>query len=729
MMFGLGSSHIIVSNSTFSNPCPSGLKEDSDVGACFLPCEGGCTTCNSAGDICFTCPTLPSPTYMYDNACVGSCPSGLLPNGGVCTNCPAGTYPPNCLPCYSNCATCTGGGYDECTSCTSVSLYFLEQNICKNLTTFALFPSNKINRFIFHLNQPYPSLQTLLLSYTTMTINDVVVGKNEYIFNIFNATTAEITITLVDNSITYDSLTVQISSPSDLYYIPASSASVKVAMNSGTLSPAAAQAISIAATTSIVGGIAMSFTGVMNMINNAGSGSLGRGAYICELVQFIQFINVEFPMNVQVYFESTPNTPAPTNFNWNAIQQFSSGVKMANMNRVTMYGKFEEYGMYHYFNTNYGAQLTTNIVFCILALITWGLSKLRSKISTRSIRWSYIILKLDNFMRWNFVFDAILPSYLPLVMFACLQYLFTYSPLGYDLFGTITATVCLLLSTVLVVSIIRFLVGFAKGKKNEEDFPHIASLYDSYKKDSLWQLLFYPIILIRAVILGFVLAFLQNYPFVQATIVMVLQGLFLVYFYWQMPLLYMREKILQAIGDTISFILCVACFVYAVMDYMEYTDDTVRSGIGNIIIYGCMSVVVCIAIFFLLEFFEGLRELYRWLKRARATEKKLKGGLEASFKKRFNPESLIFMDPSESTIKLTKAQKETLQLNFPGLISIPENPENPENPEDPSNLSNENLLPRYLINYGFSRFFPSRDYFTGNPGPLCPKNTQAYPQR
>ena len=437
-------------------------------------------------------------------------------------------------------------------------------------------------------------------------------------------------------------------------------------MNLATLDPSLASRIYSVAVATDSGGFTISVSGLMNMINNMGSGALGRGAYLCELLQVIQFINVNYPMNVLAYFQSAQTIPAPTNFAWNAFKEFSESADMPNMNRVVMYGKFEEFGMYHYFNDNYGDQLTTNIIFLVLAAITWLFSKVRNRFSARISSW---IFEADAFVRWNFVLNVILPAFLPLLMFAILQFMFTTHFTGYDLFSLIVAAGSLLIGIVAFASMCRFLVAVYKQKSEATDYPDLCSLFEDYKMDSLMNILFYPMVIIRSVILAFILALLQNYPFVQALLSLVLQVLFLVYLLWHMPLVHTKEKIMTVIGDVFALILAIVVLVYAVLDYNEVEDDSLRSGLGNVIIYGNMAIIWCIALFYVLETFSLIWQGLLWIEKKTGFWRKVCRRMNLSKKQK-----VAALNGSKSK-ELAENTKGVSHEILPDLSSIPESPD------------------------------------------------------
>ncbi|OMJ94256.1 hypothetical protein SteCoe_2595 [Stentor coeruleus] len=102
-------------NNTCLAICPSNTYDNSSI--CEL-CDTSCLTCSSISTNCTTCP---SSKYLYNSACITTCPSGSYPLDAYMTcvtSCPKGYYLINntCQPCDNNCTTCITTS-STCTSC------------------------------------------------------------------------------------------------------------------------------------------------------------------------------------------------------------------------------------------------------------------------------------------------------------------------------------------------------------------------------------------------------------------------------------------------------------------------------------------------------------------------------------------------------------------------------------------------------------------------------------
>ena len=81
--------------------CTDGYTQ---VGVYCKACDSSCKTCSGSTTTCISCE---SGQYLYNGACVSTCPSLITV-----------VYNSVCLTCASSCATCSGT-YDKCSSCPS----------------------------------------------------------------------------------------------------------------------------------------------------------------------------------------------------------------------------------------------------------------------------------------------------------------------------------------------------------------------------------------------------------------------------------------------------------------------------------------------------------------------------------------------------------------------------------------------------------------------------------
>ncbi|KIM31095.1 hypothetical protein M408DRAFT_327977 [Serendipita vermifera MAFF 305830] len=94
--------------------CPDGTFIGADGFTCS-PCASGCATCTNKADFCLTCK---SGQLASAGTCVSNCPSNMFAANGACT------------PCHPDCDSCTGAGFNQCSTCPASAPVRTSGNRC-----------------------------------------------------------------------------------------------------------------------------------------------------------------------------------------------------------------------------------------------------------------------------------------------------------------------------------------------------------------------------------------------------------------------------------------------------------------------------------------------------------------------------------------------------------------------------------------------------------------------
>ncbi|PFH50509.1 hypothetical protein AMATHDRAFT_144925 [Amanita thiersii Skay4041] len=82
--------------------CPDGTFVSPTDNLTCTPCDSSCGTCVGSSNFCLTC----SNNQLASNGkCVSSCPSSTFSSNNAC------------ITCHPDCATCSGGAFNQCKSC------------------------------------------------------------------------------------------------------------------------------------------------------------------------------------------------------------------------------------------------------------------------------------------------------------------------------------------------------------------------------------------------------------------------------------------------------------------------------------------------------------------------------------------------------------------------------------------------------------------------------------
>ncbi|EAR88128.2 zinc finger lsd1 subclass family protein (macronuclear) [Tetrahymena thermophila SB210] len=99
--------------------CPNGTYLNASINQC-TPCDPTCTTCNGPSNTqCMSC-TLPKYYQQTSGQCVITCNINQYQDSSSAT----------CINCNSSCASCSGGGQNNCLSCSGSLFLDLNTNTC-----------------------------------------------------------------------------------------------------------------------------------------------------------------------------------------------------------------------------------------------------------------------------------------------------------------------------------------------------------------------------------------------------------------------------------------------------------------------------------------------------------------------------------------------------------------------------------------------------------------------
>jgi hypothetical protein len=94
----------VLNNGSCVESCPSGTFLDPKDNITCTACDSSCGTCAGSSTFCLTCS---SNKLASGGACVTSCSSNTFSSSGAC------------VACHPDCATCSGGAFNQCSTCPS----------------------------------------------------------------------------------------------------------------------------------------------------------------------------------------------------------------------------------------------------------------------------------------------------------------------------------------------------------------------------------------------------------------------------------------------------------------------------------------------------------------------------------------------------------------------------------------------------------------------------------
>ncbi|KXN91956.1 Extracellular matrix protein FRAS1 [Leucoagaricus sp. SymC.cos] len=97
-------SGFVLSQGKCVDSCPAGTFLSPQDNLNCIPCDSSCSTCSDSAPFCLTCSG--SGQLAFNGKCVSSCPTNTFTSNSS-----------SCQTCHSDCASCSGGQFNQCTSC------------------------------------------------------------------------------------------------------------------------------------------------------------------------------------------------------------------------------------------------------------------------------------------------------------------------------------------------------------------------------------------------------------------------------------------------------------------------------------------------------------------------------------------------------------------------------------------------------------------------------------
>ena len=190
------------------------------------------------------------------------------------------------------------------------------------------------------------------------------------------------------------------------------------------------------------------FTATIAFITNIASGGISMGAStvfsVLALLNLYQYLNVNYPSNVMVFFQylfegnflSFPNlflivaNPDPQLLNQDSIIQGNN--------------KFNKFQVSNLFLVNSGGDISLLIVLLCLVPISMLINLLVSKRTSIRYNTKKIAVKVKTFFMWNFILSSFMGIYVNTHLSACLQY--RYLNISQNWFSNFSIFVSLLIT-------------------------------------------------------------------------------------------------------------------------------------------------------------------------------------------------------------------------------------------------------------------------------------------
>jgi len=371
---------------------------------------------------------------------------------------------------------------------------------------------------------------------------------------------------------------------------------------------------------------------------------------------YLSFIDVNYPANVQMFLEIF--SLGSLSFIPNPLDWFVSDIEVYNLPVPKRYNDNSFSGL---FLDNAGNELLVLffvfVVFCACKMLKKWARRLPTSVrfaSNKTIGW----------FQWSGIMESLITSYTDMAQAVFLQLKVL----------TFTSTV-FVLSSVLCFLTLGFVIAFPVLVimiiRKYSDHPELLTiqyetLVKEYNIDKVAARNYVPIWLIRRLIMCLSLVFLQGYPYVQITILSILQIAGIYYCWVYTPYITRKENICNTIMELMFGGIHVVIYILVYDDHNPYFTDDQRLQLGWVIVFCCGAILL---MSLGLSLFEQVRMIIRgirMLKQLMSKKDKVKVKGDKSKPKPRIEFSTTHGDQS-TLVDLNQSQTDTSPFSSPAL--------------------------------------------------------------
>ena len=314
---------------------------------------------------------------------------------------------------------------------------------------------------------------------------------------------------------------------------------------------------------------------------NANSPSSALLAGLSAMLQYIRYMNIDYPPKVQTLFLVSAGSPISLGFDF--YIPASVGKKLANN---TLPDVFEKYDV----NSNFVYNLWDSMMTLLIILVVIGvLSVLKFMIpEKRCPKISLALSKVLGAVRWNVPIMLVCSSSGDIFFYASLQ--IRSSPLD-----SLSAIICFCVSLAMIIIVLVILViGFkilwafreqAKNPNWADKWKGYQILYEEYEEESIWSLSYMILFIIRGIIFNLTLANLFNFPLIQCIVINLTNFLMLGYLLYLRPLKNLLNLVQLFVNEGLVNIIGVSIIILAIMDKAGINGESTRVSVGDVIYF------------------------------------------------------------------------------------------------------------------------------------------------
>ena len=341
-----------------------------------------------------------------------------------------------------------------------------------------------------------------------------------------------------------------------------------------------------------------------------GTLALGATSSLWSIISFQQFvgyfiyINIEYPQQVEIFFEMLQASfwdylPNPTASLTESLYQKVLGSSLnADLDPPR---KFVKYEMTSFFIENGSTILLTNISFLLLLLLVLSLKKSEKLANNR------ILKTIKVYLKWNVIARTFLENGIPLSLAIFLQLRVLSSEGAYLMictFMTLISSIYFFIFTIFLFQIL------SKRNNKHLRFALIKKIYGTLYEGVVLNnsgKYYHLIILLRGVFLTFLVTILDNYPLLQIVSLIFVNAGFVFYLFKEVVMEDSKLNIIVRVKEVFIFIGQIGILLLG----LESTSESYYKIVGWIIVgFLCSALLIELGYMVLLQIL-GIKEIYR----------------------------------------------------------------------------------------------------------------------
>ena len=105
-------------------------------------------------------------------------------------------------------------------------------------------------------------------------------------------------------------------------------------------------------------------------------------------------------------------------------------------------------------------------------------------------------------------------------------------------------------------------------------------MFEDYSNDTLWQPLYFPLLLIRSITIGMILVLFKSYGFASSLFLFLMSLAFVAYMAKHRPIKDKSNLVFQIIFDIIIMVVSLLVLALSIMDMRKVSNPDIRLNIG-----------------------------------------------------------------------------------------------------------------------------------------------------